>query len=393
MRLYSDYTLNKMNLGTDYSVDFPYKKRIYLNNASTSRMPRVSLEAMNEFLIKYNEYGPDSESSDSFVRERLSNLRKEISQLIKCKPEEVVFTQSVTDGINFVSNGFKFKPKANFIIRGSNHEHPANHYPWIRTGQKAELRNLPVDENGNFELDSLMKMIDKDTQLVVLSHALFNTGSILPVEEIGNILSEKNISYCIDAAQTVGCVNNVDVNKIKCNFMSFNGSKWLCGPMGMGIFFCRQNSSELIDPLQVGGECAIFHENKIVYKEIPAKFQAGFRNWVGVAGLEASVNYLFKTGIERIRKKNIKLANLMREELSKIEGVTLYGPQEETKRTSIVSFAIKNVDPSMVVKRLEIKNMILAVREIFSKKIIRASPHFFNTESEILQVIDALKQN
>lgn len=382
-----------MNLDNDFSLDFRYKDRIYLNNASTSRMPKISIEAMNEFLLKYNEYGPDSESSDSFVRERLGNLRKGISQIIKCKPEEVILTQSVTDGINFVSSGFKFKPKANFIIRGSNHEHPANHYPWIRTGQKVTLRNLSVDDTGYFEMDSLKKMLDKNTQLVVLSHALFNTGAILPVEEIGDLLAQKNISYFIDAAQTVGCISNVDVNKIKCTFMSFNGSKWLCGPMGMGIFFCKSDSSQLLEPLQVGGECAIFHNDKIIYKEMPERFQSGFRNWPGVAALEASVNYLLKIGIKKIRQKNIKLANLMREELSKIDGITLYGPVEETKRTSIVSFAIKNEDPSVVVKRLEKQNMILAVREIFSKRIIRASPHFFNIESEILQVIDALKRN
>src|SRR5574337_180486 len=94
-----------MNL--DYSQDFPYKERIYLNNASTSRMPRSSIVAMNDFLVKYNELGPDSEASDNYVRERLGNLRKEISGLIKCKPEEVVLTQSVTDGINFVANGLK----------------------------------------------------------------------------------------------------------------------------------------------------------------------------------------------------------------------------------------------------------------------------------------------
>jgi cysteine desulfurase / selenocysteine lyase len=381
-----------MNLDNDFSLDFPYEDRIYLNNASTSRMPKISIEAMSEFLRKYNEYGPDSETSDSYVKERLANLRKGISQLIKCKPEEVILTQSVTDGINFVSSGFKFKPKANFIIRGSNHEHPANHYPWVRQGQKITLRNLPVDDNGYFELDSLKKMIDGNTQLVVLSHALFNTGSILPVEEVGDILAQKNISYFVDAAQTVGCICDVDINKIKCNFMSFNGSKWLCGPMGMGIFFCKRDSSELLEPLQVGGESAIFHDDKIVYKEIPARFQAGFRNWPGVAALEASVSYILRIGVERIRKKNIRLGNLLREELSKMDGITLYGPLEEARRTSIVSFAIKNKDPSVMVQRLEKQNMILAVREIFSKKILRASPHFFNTESEILQVIDVLKQ-
>jgi cysteine desulfurase / selenocysteine lyase len=379
-----------MNL--DYSQDFPYKERIYLNNASTSRMPRSSIVAMSDFLVKYNELGPDSEASDIYVREILANLRKEISGLIKCRPEEVILTQSVTDGINSVANGLKLNPNSNVIIRGSTHEHPANHYPWVRMGQRVELRNLSIDETGYFDLDSFKNIIDERTGLVALSHALFNTGAIIPVEEIGKILSEKNIPFFVDAAQTVGCIRDVDVNKINCNFMSFNGSKWLCGPMGMGVFFCRRDSSDLIEPLQVGGESAIFHENKIIHKEIPAKFQAGFRNWSGVAGLESSISYLKKIGILAIRERNIMLANLLREEISKINGVILYGPEEEKKRTSIVSFTIQNQDSKTLVARLEKESIILAVRDIFSKKVVRISPHFFNTESEIQTVVDAIKR-
>jgi len=355
-------------------------------------MPRSSISAMSDFLVKYNELGPDSEASDNYVRERLTNLRKEISELIKCRPEEVILTQSVTDGINFVANGLKMNSDSNIVIRGSTHEHPANHYPWVRVGQRVELRNLHVDETGYFELDLFKNTIDEKTGLVTLSHALFNTGAILPVEEIGKILSEKNIPYFVDAAQTVGCISDVDVNKIKCNFMSFNGSKWLCGPMGMGVFFCRRDSSELIEPLQVGGESAIFHENKIVHKEMPARFQAGFRNWSGVACLEASLSYLKKIGMKTIRERNIMLANLLREEISKINGITLYGPEKEEKRTSIVSFSIQDKDSKTLVARLEKENMILAVRDIFTKKIVRASPHFFNTESEIQIIADAIKR-
>ena len=379
-----------MNL--DYSKDFPYKDRIYLNNASASRMPRSSISAMSDFLVKYNELGPDSEASDNYVRERMASLRKEISELIKCRPEEVILTQSVTDGINFVANGLKLNSNSNIVIRGSTHEHPANHYAWVRAGQRTELRNLSVDETGYFELDSFRKIIDEKTGLVALSHALFNTGAILPVEEIGKILSEKNIPYFVDAVQTIGSIDDVDVNKINCNFMSFNGSKWLCGPMGMGVFFCRRDSSELIEPLQVGGESAIFHENKIVHKEMPARFQAGFRNWSGVAGLEASLIYLKKIGMKTIRDRNIMLANLLREEISRINGVTLYGPEKEEKRTSIVSFSIKDKDSKNLVANLEKQNMILAVRDIFTKKIVRASPHFFNTESEIQTVVNAIKR-
>jgi cysteine desulfurase/selenocysteine lyase len=382
-----------MNSDYDVSQDFPFKDTIYLNNASTSLMPISSIKAMTDFLVSYNEMGPDSKKADSYVTEKFFLARKAVSYLIKCKPEEVIFTQSTTDGVNMVASGLKLKQTSNIIIRDSNHEHPANHYPWVRLAEKLTVNNLKVNNVGYFDLEELRKMIDNNTGLVVLSHALFNTGAILPVEQIGNILAEKNIPYFIDAAQTVGCLEDVDINKIKCNFMSFNGSKWLCGPMGTGIFFCKKESGEMLEPLQVGGESAIFHEGKIAYKEMPTKFQAGFRNWVGIAGLEASIVYLLRLGLENIRKKNIKLANMMREELSRIPGVILYGPDEPEKRTSIVSFSLLNQDPKIVVERLEKQNMILAVREIFAQKVIRASIHFFNTEAQILKVIDAIKKS
>ena len=382
-----------MNLDYDVSQDFPFKDTIYLNSASTSLMPISSIKAMTDFLVNYNEMGPDSKRADNYVTEKFFLARKAISYLIKCKPDEVIFTQSTTDGVNMVASGLKLKQTSNIIIRDSNHEHPANHYPWVRLTGKLEVRSLKVNNVGYFDLEELKKMVDNDTGLVVLSHALFNTGAILPVEEIGNILAEKNIPYFIDAAQTVGCLEDVDVNKIKCNFMSFNGSKWLCGPMGTGVFFCKNESNEMLEPLQVGGESAIFYEGKIAYKEMPAKFQAGFRNWAGIAGLEASIVYLLRLGLENIRKKNLKLANLMREELSRIPGVILYGPEEQEKRTSIVSFSLLNQDPKIVVERLEKQNMILAVREIFTQKVIRASMHFFNTESQILKVVEAIKKS
>lgn len=376
----------------DVAEDFPIKDRIYLNNASTSLMPTSSIDAMKDFLVSYAQLGPDSSASDELVRETLRLTRKSVSELIGCQPNEIVFTQSTTDGVNIVANGLSLKQASNIIIRGGNHEHPANHFPWMRLFKKINIKNIQVDETGYFELNDLQKLIDKNTSLVVLSHALFNTGAILPVEKIGKFLYENKIPYFVDSAQTVGCIEDVDVNKIRCDFMSFNGSKWLCGPMGMGIFFCKKESSELLEPLQVGGESAILHEDKLVYKEMPAKFQAGFRNWSGVVGLQASIAYLNQFGLKNIRRKNIALANLLRDELSKIDGITLYGPQEAEKRTSIVSFTIKNKEPKTVVEKLETQKIILAVREIFKKKIIRASIHFFNSEEEILRVVKAIKK-
>lgn len=382
-----------MNLASkDISDDFPISDKIYLNNASVSLMPAQSIDAMKEFLLYYNSVGPDSKDSEPFVTEKLRNVRKTIAKIISCQPDEVVLTQSTTDGINFVANGLSFDNNSNMIIRGMTHEHHSNFYPWVKLKEKISIKNLPIDSNGFFKLDDLESFIDNNTKLVALSHALYNTGSILPVEEIGKILSDR-VPFFIDSAQTIGCIGDVDVSKIQCDFMSFNGSKWLCGPMGTGLFYCKRQSSELLEPKTIGGESAIIYDDsKLAYKELPDKFQTGFRNYVGIVGLESSANYLLDFGMNNIREKNQLLSNLLREELSKIPNLILYGPEDPNERTSIVSFNVKGFDSQEIVDRLEKQNIVLAVREIMENKIIRASPHFFNTESQILQVIDAIKK-
>jgi cysteine desulfurase/selenocysteine lyase len=382
-----------MNLvSKDISDDFPTSEKIYLNNASVSLMPTQSIEAMKEFLITYNSIGPDSKESEPFVNDKLRNVRKTIAKIISCQPDEVVLTQSTTDGINFVANGLSFDNDSNMIIRGMTHEHHSNFYPWIKLQEKISIQNLPIDDNGFFKLDDLESLVNNKTKLVALSHVLYNTGAIIPVEEIGKILEGK-VPFFIDSAQSIGCIGDIDVSKIKCDFMSFNGSKWLCGPMGTGLFYCKRSSSELLEPKTIGGESAIIYDDsKLAYKELPDKFQTGFRNYVGIVGLESSANYLLKFGMNNIRKKNQHLSNIFREELSKIPNIILYGPEDPNVRTSIISFNIKGFDSQQVVDKLEKQNIILAVREIMNQKIVRASPHFFNTESQILDVIDKIKK-
>jgi len=383
-----------MNLEKDYILDdFPNNDKIYLNNASVSLMPFNSIKAMTDFLISYNSVGPDSIDSEPFVTEKLRNVRKSIAKLVKCQPEEIILTQSTTDGINTVANGLSFDSNSNIIIRGMGHEHHANYFPWLRLSKKVQIKNLKVNEDGFFKIEELQNLINNNTKLVSLSHALYNTGAILPVEEVGEILEKNNIPYFLDTAQTIGCIGDFDVNTVKCDFMSFNGSKWLCGPMGTGLFYCKKSSSDLLEPIGIGGESAmIYDETKLAFKELPERFQTGFRNYVGMIGLESSVQYLMRFGIQNIRKKIIKLADQLRDELSKISGVTLYGPDDAEKRTSIVSFNINGHDPQSITEKLEKKKIILAVREILDKKLVRASPHFFNTESEIQTMVDALKK-
>ena len=367
--------------------------KIYLNNASVSIMPKTSIEAMRQFLVSYSDMGPDSPESEIFIREIWEKTRKAVSRLVKCKPDEIIITQSVTDGVNMVANGMKFTNDSNIIIRGGEHEHHANYFPWLKLGEKIDVRSLPVDKNGGFTNMDLKKLLNKKTKLVALSHGLYNSGLILPVKEIGEQLENQNIPYFLDTAQTVGCIGDYDFVKTGCDFMSFNGSKWLCGPMGTGVFYCKRESSNLLEPLSIGGESADTAENgDLSYKELPDRFQTGFRNYVGLVGMVSSITLLQNLGLDNIRKHIIKLSNLFIDEIGKIPESRVFGPEDETKRTSIVSFEIEKNDPEKIISTLAEKGIIIAKREIYEKPILRISPHVFNTKDDILKLVEELKK-
>jgi cysteine desulfurase / selenocysteine lyase len=380
--------MNFESISDEFQTD-----KIYLNSASVSIMPKTSIEAMRQFLVSYSEMGPDSPESEIFIKELWENTRKKISKLVKCQPDEIIITQSVTDGVNMVANGMKFANDSNIVIRGGEHEHHANYFPWLKLGKKIDVRSLPIDENGGFTDSNLKKVLDEKTKLVALSHGLYNSGLILPVKEIGEQLQKQNIPYFLDTAQTVGCIGNYDFADTGCDFMSFNGSKWLCGPMGTGVFYCKRKSSDLLEPLNIGGESADSTKNgDLTYKELPDKFQTGFRNYVGLAGMESSVTLLQNLGLDSIRKHIMKLSNLFINEIGKIPESRVFGPENEVERTSIVSFEIGKNDPEKIVSILAKKGIIIAKREIYEKPVLRISPHVFNTEDEIFKIVIELKK-
>ena len=379
--------MNFESVSEEFQID-----KIYLNNASVSPMPKVSIKAMRQFLTDYSDMGPDSPESEIFIEQLWEKTRDVVSRLIGCHSDEIVVTQSVTDGVNIVSNGMKFDESSNIIIRGKEHEHHANYFPWLKLSRRIEVRNLLIDKNGGFSNSELNKLIDEKTRLVTLSHGLYNSGLILPVNEIGEILQKENIPYFLDTAQTVGCIGDYDFASTQCDFMSFNGSKWLCGPMGTGVFYCKRSSSDLLEPINVGGESATSHKEQLINKEMPEKFQAGFRNYVGLAGMESSVTFLQNLGLDNIRNYIIKLSNLFIDEIGKIPDARVFGPEDESQRTSIVSFEIGKNNPEKVVSLLAEKGIIIAKREIFDKPILRISPHIFNTEEQILRLVEELKK-
>ena len=261
------------------------------------------------------------------------------------------------------------------------------------TEKGVQLRELAMtDENGYFDLGQLEKLV-KGSKLLTLSHVLYNTGAVMPVEEVGRIAQENNVLFCVDAAQSAGTIS-VNVKKIGCDFMAFPGFKWLCGPTGIGVFYCSKKAFEILEPPEIGGESATLSEqNVLAYLDMPARLQAGFRNFPGAAGLEASLRYILRIGLERIRKKNMNVANILREEIGKMSTVKMYGPDDESKRSSIVAFMpLKADSSSTLVRQLEQNRIMLAARDIGAgKKVVRAAPHFFNSEEEASIIANYIK--
>src|SRR5918992_516799 len=249
-------------------TDFPLtKKKIYMNNGSVAPTPLSTIKAITDTFLKYSIEGPDSQTINEFITSLTKELRSRLADLINCESEEIIFTQSTTEGINYVRNGIDWKKGDSVVIRGGTHEHYANYLPWLQLSKNrgVSIIDLPINSTGYFDITDLekalslgkirqdgngagkggggdnagilkgsdktmMKMKKKKTtpKLITLSHALYNNGAILPVEEVGRIAKANDVLFCIDAAQTVGSIE-IDVKRIGCDFMAFPAFKWICG--------------------------------------------------------------------------------------------------------------------------------------------------------------------
>lgn len=372
--------------------DFPLtEKTVYMNNGAVAPTPLAVIKAMTDYMVKCADEGPDSAANSEYTTSLLNETRLRLSHLINCEPQEIVLTQSTTDGINMVANGLRWQKGDAIVARGGAHEHYANYFPWLRLSRDrgVTLRQLAIDATGFFDPADLEKVV-KGSRLITMSHALYNTGAIMPLEEIGRMAEENNALFCVDAAQSAGTIK-IDVKKIGCHFMAFPGFKWLCGPTGIGAFYCSKKAWDELAPPEIGGESATLSGDVLAYLDMPARLQTGFRNYPGAAGLEAALRYVLRLGIDNIRARNVKVASALRDELGRLPGVHIYGPDDENRCTSIVAFTTEK-DSSFIVRKMEEDGVVLAERDIGAgKKAVRAAPHFFNTEEEATKVAQLLK--
>jgi selenocysteine lyase/cysteine desulfurase len=223
----------------------------------------------------------------------------------------------------------------------------------------------------------------------------------MPVQEIGRLVKERSDAvFMIDACQSAGSLS-IDVDEMKIDLLAFTGHKGMLGPQGIGGLYIREGID--LDTLMEGGTGSS-SERDVQPDFLPDKYESGTMNTVGIAGLGAGVEFVMKTGVEKIREQEMHLTRMLMEGLNKIDGVEMYGPEDHEERIAICAFNLRGRDPAQVgylldrefdiMCRVGLQCAPVAQKTIgtYPRGTVRFSLGYFNSEAEVRSAVDAVKK-
>ncbi len=299
--------------------------------------------------------------------------------MINASPEEIAFIRSTSHGLSLVAAGLDWRPGDNVISYGR--EFPANLYPWMslrRRGVEVRFVELRRDRIGT---ESVEELIDGRTRLVSLSWVQFTTGLRIDVGAMGRLCRRRGVLFCVDAIQGLGVIP-LDVEKEKIDFLAADAHKWLLGPEGIGMFYCRRELCEELQPALIGWKSVrdpfAFESPVFELRSDGQRFEEGSQNVMGIFGLGAAIELLTEVGIEKIEQRVQDLGDLIISQADK-RGLEVKSPRERRARGGIVTIA-GPFDAGVVRDALRERGIMVNARA----GGIRMSPHFYNTEEEII---------
>ena len=356
---------------------------IYLDHAATSlQKPESVYEAVSNTMRTCASIGRSSHTAANRAAELAFECRCAAANMFDTKPEQVVFTQNATHGLNIAIHTL-VKPGNKVVISGF--EHNAVLRPLVHAGAEIQIAGRilfdPYDTITAFE-----RMITWDTAAVVCTHVSNVFGYVLPLEEIARLCKSKDVPLIVDASQSAG-VLPLSLKKLEASFIAMPGHKALMGPQGTGLLLCGR----LPDPLLQGGTGSLSRLAQMP-DFLPDRGEAGTQNTPGIAGLLAGLQFLEQTGLETIAKKEKVLMDILVKGLSQIPDVRVFTGDDYTQ-ISAVSFTTHK-DCEWIGEQLAMKN--IAVRcglhcapiahesaGTLLTGTVRISPGFFNTSGEL----------
>ena len=332
-------------------------QKIYLDQASTS-FPKApgTADAVYRYMTECGCNVSRGGYAGAYSAEELVyDTRVLLCRLFGCgeaDPKRVIFTKNVTESLNILIKGL-LRPGDHVLV--SSMEHNAVMRPLGQlAGQGIRVTRVPCAEDGSMDPADLEARIEKDTKAVVMLHASNVCGTVLPAAEIGSVCRAKGIRFILDTAQTAG-VLPLDMDAMGIDALAFTGHKGLLGPQGTGGFLIREEMAAEMEPLITGGTGSISHTEDVP-DFLPDRFEAGTPNLPGIAGLNASLNWLLAQPEGSVLSHELKLTRRFLRSLEEAEKeglLRIVGKRGTEGRTGVVSIVPLRMDPSELAFRLD----------------------------------------
>jgi len=325
------------------------KRLVYLDNASTTQKPQTVIDALVNY---YSTMNANIHRGVHTLSERATdayeNTRTKIAQFIHAdESAEIIFTRGTTEAINLVASSWgEMNVHEGDVIVVTALEHHSNLVPWQQLVKRknAELRIIPITDDGFLDLTDFDKIMEGSVKLVAVT-AMSNVLSVqTPLKIITQKAHEVGAKVLVDAAQGVAHLG-LNVKDLDIDFAAFSAHK-MYGPTGVGILWARKEILEAMPPYQFGGDMVkeVF-PFEAHWNDLPWKFEAGTPNIAGVVAFDAAIEYLKQLSFADIQEHDQKLYTYTRMKLRDFPKLKLFGPEDAAKAGGAVSFVIDGVHP------------------------------------------------
>lgn len=386
--------------------DFPLlenKNITYLDSGATTQKPIQVIKAVEEFYQKYNANPHRGAYSLSVeATEQYENTRTKIAKFINAKHrEEIIFSKNATESLNLIAYSYgldNLKKDDEVVI--SIMEHHSNLVPWQKmtkqTGSK--LNYMYINENYEITDEEIENKITDKTKIVGITHVSNVLGTINNVKKIIKYAHKKGAVVIVDASQSIPHMK-IDVQDLDADFLVFSGHKMLA-PLGIGVLYGKREILNKMTPFLMGGDMIEYvYEQDTTFAPLPNKFEAGTQNVEGVIGLGAAIDYIENLGYDKIQEIEHEVISYARQELSKLDYLTLYTTTNEKNHSSVISFNIKGVHPHDVASILDSEGVCVRsgnhcaqplMRFLGIDSTCRASFYIYNTKEDVDKLVKAL---
>ncbi|VUX00304.1 putative cysteine desulfurase [Streptococcus constellatus] len=376
---------------------------VYLDNAATTQKPTQVLETIAAYYEKDNAnvhrgvhtLAERATAAYEAARERVRSFIHATSM------KEVLFTRGTTTGLNWVARYAESVLQPGDEVLISVMEHHSNIIPWQEACKKTGARLIYAYlKDGMLDLADFQSKLTEKTRFVALAHVSNVLGVVNPIKEIAELVHQKNALLVVDGAQSVPHME-IDVQDLDVDFFAFSGHKML-GPTGIGVLYGKEELLEQMSPVEFGGEMIDFvYEQEATWKELPWKFEAGTPNIAGAIGLAAAIDYLDKVGMETVHQYEQELMAYIFPRLQAIEGLTIYGSEELTQRSGVISFNLAGLHPHDVATALDYEGVAVRAGHHCAQPLlsylgvpatVRASFYLYNTKADCDKLVEALQK-